>query len=181
MAHARTHFRTCHLCEAMCGIAIEVEGDRIVSIRGDEDDPFSRGHVCPKAVALKDVHEDPDRLRRPLRRDRERWEEIAWDEALDEAAERLAAIQRAHGRNAVAVYQGNPMAHNHGAILFGQLFLRSLGTPQPLLGDLGGPAPPHAGLAADVRAPAAAADPRRRPHATSCSCSARTRSSRTAA
>jgi anaerobic selenocysteine-containing dehydrogenase len=125
---ARTHFRTCHLCEAMCGIAIDLEGDRIVAIRGDKDDPFSRGHVCPKAVALQDVHEDPDRLRRPLRRTASGWEEVSWEAALDEAASRLAAVQRAHGRNAVAFYQGNPVVHNHGAILFGQLFQRSLGS-----------------------------------------------------
>src|SRR5262245_43210090 len=125
---SRTHFRTCHLCEAMCGIAVELEGDKIVAIRGDPDDPFSHGHVCPKAVALQDVHDDPDRLRRPLRRTASGWEEIGWDEALDEAARRLHAIQEAHGPNAVAVYQGNPTVHNHGAILFGQLFLRSLGS-----------------------------------------------------
>jgi anaerobic selenocysteine-containing dehydrogenase len=123
-----THYRTCNLCEAMCGIAIQVEGGRIVSIRGDADDPFSRGHICPKAVALQDVHEDPDRLRRPLRRRGRDWEEISWDEALAEASERLAAVQKEHGREAVAVYQGNPTVHNYGAALFGQVFLRSLGT-----------------------------------------------------
>src|SRR5437867_54061 len=125
---AATHFRTCHLCEAMCGIAIEVEGGRILSVRGDKDDPFSRGHICPKAVALKDVHEDPDRLRRPLRRTAGGWVEVGWDEALDEAAERLAAVQKAHGRNAVAIYQGNPVVHNHGSVLFSQLLLKSLGS-----------------------------------------------------
>jgi anaerobic selenocysteine-containing dehydrogenase len=125
---SRTHFRTCHLCEAMCGIAIELEGDKILAIRGDHDDPFSRGHVCPKAVALQDVHDDPDRLHRPLRKTATGFEEIGWDEALDEAARRLAAIQQEHGRNAVAVYQGNPTVHNHGAILFSQVFLRSLGS-----------------------------------------------------
>jgi anaerobic selenocysteine-containing dehydrogenase len=124
----QTHFRTCNLCEAMCGIAIELEGGRIVAIRGDKEDPFSRGHICPKAVALQDIHEDPDRLRRPLRRRGSEWEEIGWDEALAEAAERLTAIQAAHGRQAVAVYQGNPTVHNYGSILFGQLFVRSLGT-----------------------------------------------------
>jgi len=128
MTSPLVHFRTCHLCEAMCGIAIEVEDGRIVSIRGDRDDPFSRGHVCPKAVALKDVHEDPDRLRRPVRRTSRGWSEVGWDEALGEAAERLAAVQNAHGKNAVAVYQGNPVAHNHGALIFGQLLLRSLGS-----------------------------------------------------
>jgi anaerobic selenocysteine-containing dehydrogenase len=124
----RVHFRTCNLCEAMCGIAVRLEHERIVSIRGDEDDPFSRGHVCPKAVALQDVHADPDRLRRPLRRVGGEWREVGWDEALAESAQRLAAIQRQHGRESVAVYQGNPTVHNHGSMLYGQLFLRGLGT-----------------------------------------------------
>lgn len=123
-----THFRTCNLCEAMCGIAIQVESGRITSIRGDADDPFSRGHICPKAVALQDVHEDPDRLRRPLRRRGRDWEEVSWDEALAEAAERLVGIQKEHGREAVAVYQGNPTVHNYGSAVFGQVLLRSLGT-----------------------------------------------------
>ena len=123
-----THFRTCSLCEAMCGLAIEVDGERILSIRGDDEDVFSHGHICPKAVALKDLHEDPDRLRRPLRRRGSDWEEIGWDAALDLAAERLLEVQRAHGRHAVAVYQGNPTVHNYGAILYGQMLLRALRT-----------------------------------------------------
>ncbi len=123
---AATHFRTCTLCEAMCGIAIEHEAGRVLSIRGDREDPFSRGHVCPKAVALQDVHEDPDRVRRPLRRDGDAWRTIGWDEALHEAAERIAAIQEAHGRSAVALYQGNPTVHNYGAVLYGQVFARAL-------------------------------------------------------
>jgi anaerobic selenocysteine-containing dehydrogenase len=125
---SETRFRTCSLCEAMCGLAIEVDEGRVVSIRGDEDDVLSRGHICPKGVALKDLHEDPDRLRRPLRRRGSDWEEIGWDEALDLAAERLVEVQRRHGRHAVAVYQGNPIAHNYGALLHGQLLLRALGT-----------------------------------------------------
>src|SRR5262245_56413059 len=128
MMARRTHFRTCNLCEAMCGIAIEVAGERILSIRGDSEDPFSRGHICPKAVALQDVHQDPDRLRRPLRRRGRDWEEIGWDEAFAEAASRLAAVQAEHGRDAVAVYQGNPTVHNYGSILYSQLLVRSLGT-----------------------------------------------------
>ena len=64
----KTHHRACHLCEAICGVVIETEGERILSIKGDKDDPLSRGHICPKAMALKDIHEDPDRLRSPLLR-----------------------------------------------------------------------------------------------------------------
>jgi anaerobic selenocysteine-containing dehydrogenase len=124
----RTHHRTCPLCEAMCGLTIDVEGGRIRSIRGDPDDPFSRGHLCPKAVALADVHSDPDRVRRPLRREGGGWTEIGWDEAIDEAARGLAAVQAAHGRDAVAVYLGNPNVHNHGAVLGSQVLQRALRT-----------------------------------------------------
>ncbi|MCU0695953.1 MAG: molybdopterin-dependent oxidoreductase [Myxococcaceae bacterium] len=124
----RVHFRPCTLCEAMCGLRIETDGKTVTSLRGDDDDPFSRGYLCPKATALKDLHEDPDRLRTPMRREGTTWRAIGWDEALDEAARRLHAVQRAHGRDAVATYLGNPTTHNTGAILFGPTFLRALGT-----------------------------------------------------
>jgi len=123
-----THYRACNLCEAMCGLRIETEGERVTSIRGDDDDPFSRGYLCPKATALQHLHEDPDRLRQPLRREGTQWKAIGWDEALDEAAQRLHDVQRRHGRNAVATYQGNPTTHNTGALLFGPAFYRTLGT-----------------------------------------------------
>lgn len=126
MAEPRTHYRSCHLCEAMCGVAVRLEGDRIVSIKGDERDPFSRGHICPKALALKDIHEDPDRLRQPLRRTPSGWQQIPWDEALDEAAEKLIAIQREHGQEAVASYFGNPQVHSYTGLLGGARLLRSL-------------------------------------------------------
>jgi anaerobic selenocysteine-containing dehydrogenase len=112
----------------MCGLVIETAGDRIEEIRGDEADPLSRGHICPKAIALQDLHHDPDWLRRPLRRRGKDFEETSWAEAIDEAAEGLHAVQRACGRSAVAVYQGNPVVHNHGALIFGQLFARTLGS-----------------------------------------------------
>ena len=125
-AAEHTHYRTCHLCEAICGVEIRVRGTEILSIRGDEQDPFSRGHLCPKALGLKDVHEDPDRLRRPMRRTATGWEEVSWDAALDEVARRLVAIQREHGADAVASYLGNPQVHNYGALLGGGKFLRAL-------------------------------------------------------
>lgn len=79
--NTRTAFRACHLCEAICGLEIKVDGDTIISVRGDDADPFSRGHICPKAVALKDIHEDPDRLRQPMKRAGNEWQTISWDEA----------------------------------------------------------------------------------------------------
>ncbi|MBC3466713.1 molybdopterin oxidoreductase family protein [Pseudomonas sp. RW10S2] len=127
------HHRACHLCEAICGLNIEVshapDGRASISaIKGDPQDPFSRGHICPKAVALQDIQEDPDRLRQPHRRVGERWEPIAWDEAFALAAERLWSIQQAHGRNAVAVYQGNPSVHNYGLMTHSNYFLGLLKT-----------------------------------------------------
>ena len=125
---SETHYRSCPLCEATCGVAIEVDGDRVMSVRGDDADPFSRGYICPKAAALADLHHDPDRLRRPVMRDGGSWHELDWDEALDLVAARLGEIRRRHGRHAIAVYQGNPTAHNLGLLTFGQLALRTLGT-----------------------------------------------------
>ncbi|WP_257456325.1 molybdopterin oxidoreductase family protein [Archangium lipolyticum] len=122
------HFRTCNLCEAMCGLRIETAQGRITSIRGDEADPFSKGHICPKAVALQDLHEDPDRLRQPMRRTATGWEPISWEEALDETARRFHAIQEEHGRDALGVYVGNPTVHDHGAMMFLPFLLRALRT-----------------------------------------------------
>jgi anaerobic selenocysteine-containing dehydrogenase len=122
------HFATCNLCEAICGIVVETDGDRVASIRGDADDPFSRGHICPKAAALKDLHEDPDRLRRPMRRDGEKWTPMEWGEALDLVAQRLREVQAQHGRDSVGVYQGNPSVHSLGAMLFAPWFVRALRT-----------------------------------------------------
>jgi anaerobic selenocysteine-containing dehydrogenase len=110
------HF-TCNLCDALCGLNVTVEGNRVLEVRGDPDDPFSRGHICPKGPALKELHEDPDRLRTPMRRTASGWEPVGWEEALAEAAGRLRAIQKRHGRHAVGLYAGNPSAHGHRAAL----------------------------------------------------------------
>jgi anaerobic selenocysteine-containing dehydrogenase len=125
---ARTVYRACNLCEAICGLEIKVDGPRIVSIRGDEADPFSRGHLCPKAVALQDIHEDPNRLRRPLRKVGGEWVEISWDEAFELAAERLAAILLRDGDDAVGMYVGNPAVHNIGTALSTGKLARLIGT-----------------------------------------------------
>jgi anaerobic selenocysteine-containing dehydrogenase len=123
-----THYRTCNLCEAMCGVEVEIDGDEVVSIRGDEDDVFSRGHICPKATALKDLYDDPDRLKQPVRRVGDRWEPMSWDDAFAEVVDRIEKIQDEHGRDAVGVYLGNPNAHNFGTMVFGPPFLRTLGS-----------------------------------------------------
>lgn len=123
-----THYRTCHLCEAMCGVAIEVQDGHITSIKGDEEDPLSHGHICPKAVALQDLHEDPDRLKKPVRRTASGWQEMEWDEAFDLVADRLHRVRKEHGRNSIGVYLGNPNVHNHGSLIATMPFLRAIGS-----------------------------------------------------
>jgi len=124
----RTHYGACNLCEAICGLEFKVQGQQILSIKGDPDDPLSRGHICPKAVALRDLYEDPDRLRKPIRRSENGWQEMDWDEAFDLVAEKLAATIQQHGGNAVGVYSGNPSVHNYGHITHGPAFTRLLQT-----------------------------------------------------
>ncbi len=123
----RVHYRTCNLCEAMCGIEIELAGDSIVAIRGDEKDPFSRGHICPKAVALQDLHADPDRLRRPVTKTASGWQEIEWAEAFDRVAAGLGGIRERHGADALGIYLGNPNVHNLGSMLFNSTVRRAVG------------------------------------------------------
>lgn len=122
------HYRTCNLCEAICGIEIEHADGKILSIKGDKDDPFSHGHICPKALALKEIYEDENRLKFPVKRFGDEWKEISWQEAFDETAERILEIQEKYGRNSVAVFQGNPSVHNFGTLLNSGEILKHLKT-----------------------------------------------------
>jgi anaerobic selenocysteine-containing dehydrogenase len=125
----RTVFRTCTLCEAMCGLRFEIDGQRIVSVGPDEDDVFSRGYICPKGAAIAAVHDDPDRLRGPVRRTPNGdFEPIGWDEAFELVAGRLREIRARDGGDAIALYMGNPMVHNHSALALRQGLMRALGT-----------------------------------------------------
>src|SRR6185295_20234603 len=80
----QSHFRTCNLCEAMCGIEISTQANGTLRIEGDRADVVSHGYICPKAVALQDIHYDKDRLKQPVRRTASGWEQIGWNEAFDE-------------------------------------------------------------------------------------------------
>src|SRR4029453_8456205 len=122
----RVVHRVCPFCEATCGLAVEVEGDAIVTVRGDKQDPFSRGYICPKAYGVKELYPDPDRLRRPVRRTANGWQEIGWEEAYDEVASRLLAIREQHGNDAIGMYTGNPVVHDLGALLYRPVLQRAL-------------------------------------------------------
>ena len=124
----RTAYRTCPLCEAGCGLEITLTDDHVTRIRGDRDDVFSHGFICPKGSTLKQLHEDPDRVRQPLvRRDGE-LVAATWDEAFAEIERRLAPIIEAHGRDAVAVYLGNPNAHSLASMLYIKALVRAIGS-----------------------------------------------------
>ncbi|WP_353481486.1 molybdopterin-dependent oxidoreductase [Haliscomenobacter sp.] len=123
---SQTHYRNCNLCEAMCGLEIRLENDQISSIAGDKNDTFSRGHICPKAVALKDIYEDPNRLRTPVKRTPEGWQKISWEEAMDAVVEGIQRSQAQYGHNAVGLYQGNPSIHNLGTIMNSPAFAKAL-------------------------------------------------------
>lgn len=124
----KTHFRSCTLCEAMCGVQIAYQGDKILSIAGDPEDSHSSGHICPKGYSLQDLHNDPDRLKKPLHKVDGQWLEIEWEEALDIAAAGLANVQLKYGNDAVAGYWGNPTSHNLGLLLATSKFRKMLGS-----------------------------------------------------
>src|SRR6266545_2902611 len=124
----RTVYRTCPLCEATCGLELRLEGRDIALVRGDRDDVFSHGFLCPKGTALKQLESDPDRLRRPLVRRGDDWLEVSWDDAFGEVEQGLAPILEEHGRDAVAVYLGNPNVHNLAGTLYNRVLLQALGT-----------------------------------------------------
>ena len=125
----KTHFRTCHLCEATCGLEITTKGDAVVRIRGDRDDVFSKGFICPKGSSIKDLDNDPDRVRHPMVRDGETWREVSWDEAFREIDRRFREVKSRHtDPRATAVYFGNPTAHNISSSLYLRPLINALKT-----------------------------------------------------
>jgi len=123
-----TAYRTCPLCEATCGLEITIEDGSLAGIRGDAEDVFSHGFICPKGYALKSLHEDPDRIRTPLVRRGSRFEPTSWEEAYAEIDRRLSAVLGRGDRNAVAVYLGNPNAHNLDALIYGRALVKAIGS-----------------------------------------------------
>jgi anaerobic selenocysteine-containing dehydrogenase len=131
-ASTRTALGACNLCEAICGVELTIErgpaGERVTAIRGNEADPLSRGHICPKGVALADIHSDPDRLRTPIKKVDGEWVETTWDDALDLVADNLARVVNEHGKDALGIYLGNPNAHSLGSATHGVRLVKAFRT-----------------------------------------------------
>ncbi|MDR7269317.1 anaerobic selenocysteine-containing dehydrogenase [Pelomonas saccharophila] len=123
-----SHYRICPLCEACCGLEVKTEGAKVISIRGADQDVFSHGYLCPKGVSLKDLHEDPDRLRTPLIKRDGKFVEASWDEAFAEIEKRLLPIWREKGPDSVALTIGNPAAHKVSLLAYTPRLVRALGT-----------------------------------------------------
>jgi anaerobic selenocysteine-containing dehydrogenase len=123
------HLRTCPLCEAMCGLEIQVEGGRVASIRGNRDDVWSRGHLCPKGVSLGAVHHDPDRIRRPMIKVDGSWQEVSWDRAFRRCSELLTPVIEKYGIGAVTAYTGNPLAHSFSLARYAGVLMGMSGIP----------------------------------------------------
>jgi len=124
----RTEYRTCHLCEATCGLELHLDGRAITLVRGDRDDVFSHGFLCPKGTALKQLESDPDRIRTPLIRRGDTFEAATWDEAFEAIDAGLTPIRERYGPDALAVYLGNPNAHNLAGLVYGKVLLQAART-----------------------------------------------------
>src|SRR5882757_2122960 len=124
----RTEYRTCHLCEATCGLELHLDGREITLVRGDRDDVFSHGFLCPKGTALKQLESDPDRIRRPLVRRGDTFHEVSWDEAFEAIDAGLTPIRERYGPDALALYLGNPSAHNLAGLVYNRVLLQAART-----------------------------------------------------
>jgi anaerobic selenocysteine-containing dehydrogenase len=128
MTPTKTSYATCPLCEATCGLEIVTQGREVVSIRGDAQDVFSHGYLCPKAASLKELHGDPDCIRQPMLRRGEAWLPVSWEEAFADIEQHLAPIMQEHGRNALGIYIGNPNVHQLDNTLYMPVLLKAAGT-----------------------------------------------------
>lgn len=128
MTATKISYTTCPLCEATCGLEIATRGGEITSIRGDAQDVFSHGYICPKAYSLKEIHADPDCIREPMVRRGDQWLTVDWDDAFAEIEQGLAPILQQHGRDALAIYAGNPTVHNLSSLLYLPVLLHAAGT-----------------------------------------------------
>jgi anaerobic selenocysteine-containing dehydrogenase len=124
----RTEYRTCHLCEATCGLELHLDGREITLVRGDRADVFSHGFLCPKGTALKQLESDPDRIRRPLLRRGDTFHEVSWDEAFEAIDAGLTPIREQYGPDALALYLGNPGAHNLAGLVYNRVLLQAART-----------------------------------------------------
>src|SRR3954449_574422 len=123
------HFVTCPLCECMCGLQVDVEDEHVKLIRGDREDVWSKGYLCPKGTTLGHLHDDPDRLRQPMVRDGDRWREVSWDDAFARCEELIHGVLERHGIASATAFVGNPVGHSFTLGRYMPLFIGQSGMP----------------------------------------------------
>ena len=129
METLQKHYRVCNLCEAMCGLEISHDGHKVISVKGDKEDPLSKGSICPKGVLIDKLYSDPNRLKKPLlKKENGEWEEVSWKKALDIVGEKINGIRKEHGNDAIGLYLGNPTVHNFGMMMLSGEMKRMLRT-----------------------------------------------------
>ena len=109
----KIHARTCHICEANCGVLMTIEEGKVTKVTGNPDHVLSEGYICPKATAIPDIQNDPDRLRKPIKKVGDGWEEISWEQAFSEIAAKHQ--KTVAGPKIAAMFLGNPNAHNYSS------------------------------------------------------------------
>src|SRR5260370_20705687 len=129
MTSNTVHYRTCPLCEAMCGLEIQVEADRGGRMRAERGGVWRKGFLCPKGTTLGHLHDDPDRLREPMVRDGSGWQTVSWDDAFARCDELLHGVLDRWGKSALTAYIGNPTAHNFSLGRYVGLFMGLAGLP----------------------------------------------------
>jgi anaerobic selenocysteine-containing dehydrogenase len=128
MPASTTSYITCPLCEATCGLEVVTQGNEVLSIRGDAQDVFSHGYLCPKAASLKELHTDPDCIRQPMLRQGNQWVPVSWEEAFADIERHLLPLLQTYGRDALAIYIGNPNAHLLANLLYLPVLIKAAGT-----------------------------------------------------
>jgi len=123
-----TAYRICPFCEATCGLELTIIDGRVTGARGDRDDVFSHGFICPKGATFDELEDDPDRLRAPVVRAGDGWREVGWDEAFAAVERGLTGVAARHGRQALAIYLGNPNVHTLAGGLYSSGLAKALGT-----------------------------------------------------
>lgn len=145
-----TVYRSCPTCQACCGLVMEVDREekKVLSIKGDEQDPRSKGYVCAKSQAFRYIYEDPERVRRPLKKVNGEFVEVSWEQAFDDVSKQLISIRDQYGKDSIGMYYGNPNAHNGHTMLYTMPLIHGFNTerfftagsmdqlPQNFVGDL---------------------------------------------
>ena len=129
MEKAQEVYTDCTLCYHSCGTVVTVEEGRAVKVEGLKSHPLNKGELCPKGEAALSHIYSPERLKHPLKRVNGRFEQISWDQALDEIADKLSQLKAAYGPQVLGVFSGSIGVENLEMAGLTQRFKAAFGSP----------------------------------------------------